>query len=211
VVKLLLDKGADVNAQGGEYGNALQAAAYKGREGIVKILTKQHADVNKEDFQGRLVLHFAMRGNQPSMIQYLLSISARANWTYTDQQGCSALHFAASGGSVQAVKLVISSGIDINISDTNGWTPLHWACRNGDVDTVRLLTDSGANLHSKNIQGQTPLDVAIFCNNGSLMFILSQFNGSISTEIKQVTLALATEHNNYCDSCLYVSRVLAPP
>jgi ankyrin repeat protein len=120
VVKLLLDKGADIHAQGREYSNALQAAAYRGRKGIVKILTKKHADVNKEDFQGRLVLHFAMRGNQPSMIQYLLSIGARADWTYTDQQGCSALHFAASGVSVQAVKLVISSGIDINISDTNG-------------------------------------------------------------------------------------------
>jgi ankyrin repeat protein len=96
----------------------------------------------------------------------------------------------------------MSSGIDVDISDTNGWTPLHWACRNGDVDTVRLLTDSGANLHSKNIQGQTPLDVAIFCNNGSLMSVLSQFNGSIGTEIKQDILASATEHD--------MSRVLSP-
>ncbi|ORY09451.1 heterokaryon incompatibility protein-domain-containing protein, partial [Clohesyomyces aquaticus] len=32
VVKLLLDKGADVNAQGGKYGNALQAALDKGHE-----------------------------------------------------------------------------------------------------------------------------------------------------------------------------------
>ena len=28
VVKLLVDKGADVNAQGGDYGNALQAALF---------------------------------------------------------------------------------------------------------------------------------------------------------------------------------------
>jgi ankyrin repeat protein len=202
-VKLLLDRGADIQAQGGQYGNALQAAAYRGHENIVKILTKKLADVNKEDFQGRLALHFAMRGNQPSIMQYFLSIGAMANWTYTDQQGCSALHFAASGGSVQAVRLVISSGIDVNISDTNGWTPLHWACRNGDVDTVRLLMDSGANLHSKNMQGQTPLDVAIFCNNGSLIPILSPFDGSTS----QISLASATEHNAYCNSCLHVSRV----
>jgi hypothetical protein len=30
VVKLLLEKNADVNAQGGEYGNALQAASCRG-------------------------------------------------------------------------------------------------------------------------------------------------------------------------------------
>jgi hypothetical protein len=37
-VVLLLDKGAAVNAQGGRYGNALQAASYRGHEHIVKLL-----------------------------------------------------------------------------------------------------------------------------------------------------------------------------
>ncbi|KAH7385298.1 hypothetical protein DE146DRAFT_666750, partial [Phaeosphaeria sp. MPI-PUGE-AT-0046c] len=45
VTKLLLDKGADINAQGGEYGNALQAASYKGHEQIVKLLLNRSADV----------------------------------------------------------------------------------------------------------------------------------------------------------------------
>ena len=38
VVKLLLNTGADVNAQGGDYGNALQAASFKGNEQVVKLL-----------------------------------------------------------------------------------------------------------------------------------------------------------------------------
>ena len=37
VVQMLLDKGADVNAQGGEYGSALQAALYGGESGTVTI------------------------------------------------------------------------------------------------------------------------------------------------------------------------------
>jgi hypothetical protein len=37
-VQLLLEKGADVNAQGGRFGNALQAASYKGHKKIVQIL-----------------------------------------------------------------------------------------------------------------------------------------------------------------------------
>jgi ankyrin repeat protein len=38
VVRLLLDKGAEVNAQGGRYGNALQAASDRGHEEVVKML-----------------------------------------------------------------------------------------------------------------------------------------------------------------------------
>jgi ankyrin repeat protein len=38
MVKLLLDMGADVNAQSGYYGNALQAASYRGHEQVVKLL-----------------------------------------------------------------------------------------------------------------------------------------------------------------------------
>ncbi|KAK4220982.1 ankyrin repeat-containing domain protein, partial [Podospora fimiseda] len=46
IVKLLLDKGADVNAQGGFYGNALQAASSEGHQQIVKLLLDKGADVN---------------------------------------------------------------------------------------------------------------------------------------------------------------------
>jgi hypothetical protein len=46
VVKMLLDKGADVNAQGGDYGNALQAASdrgHRGHEAVVKMLVLRAA------------------------------------------------------------------------------------------------------------------------------------------------------------------------
>ena len=47
-VKVLLDKGADVNAQGGKYGNALQAASSRGHEAVVKLLLDKGADVNAQ-------------------------------------------------------------------------------------------------------------------------------------------------------------------
>jgi ankyrin repeat protein len=48
VVELLLGKGADVNAQGGERydGNALQAASFGGHEKVVELLLGKGADVN---------------------------------------------------------------------------------------------------------------------------------------------------------------------
>jgi hypothetical protein len=46
--KLLLDKDADVNAQGGEYGNAPQAASAGGHEQVVEILLTAGAHQHQE-------------------------------------------------------------------------------------------------------------------------------------------------------------------
>ena len=45
LVKLLLDRGADVNAQGGEHDNALQAASSRGHEQTVRLLLDRGANV----------------------------------------------------------------------------------------------------------------------------------------------------------------------
>ncbi|KAF4462719.1 Pfs NACHT and Ankyrin domain, partial [Fusarium albosuccineum] len=45
-VRDLIGKGAEINAQGGRYGNALQAAASGGHEEIVELLLAQGADIN---------------------------------------------------------------------------------------------------------------------------------------------------------------------
>jgi len=47
LVEPLLDKGADVNAQGGGYGNALQATSVGGDE-VVELLLDKDADVNAQ-------------------------------------------------------------------------------------------------------------------------------------------------------------------
>ena len=46
IVKLLLEKGAEANAEGGEYGNALQAASHMGDEAVVVWLLDNGADLN---------------------------------------------------------------------------------------------------------------------------------------------------------------------
>ena len=46
IVKLLIEKGADVNAWGGRYENALQAALDACHEATAKLLIEKGADVN---------------------------------------------------------------------------------------------------------------------------------------------------------------------
>lgn len=46
VVEKMLNNGADVNIQGGKYGNVFQAVLFKGHKKIVQILVDKNADVN---------------------------------------------------------------------------------------------------------------------------------------------------------------------
>jgi hypothetical protein len=48
IARMLLERGADVNAEGGEYGNALQAASYNGHRALVTLLLDKGADVNAQ-------------------------------------------------------------------------------------------------------------------------------------------------------------------
>ena len=50
-MKLLLENGAEANAEGGRYGNALQAALYMGNEATVKLLLANGAVANAEGGQ----------------------------------------------------------------------------------------------------------------------------------------------------------------
>lgn len=48
MVKLLLDKGANVNAHGGCYGNVLQAAPARGYKKVVKLLLDNGANIHAQ-------------------------------------------------------------------------------------------------------------------------------------------------------------------
>jgi len=48
IIELLLSKGADVNAQGGYYSSALQAASYGGHDKTIELLLSKGADVNTQ-------------------------------------------------------------------------------------------------------------------------------------------------------------------
>jgi ankyrin repeat protein len=204
VVKLLLDHGADVYAQGGKYSNALQAAAYIGSEPVVKLLLDHGADVICQDNQGRYPIHLAIRGNHEKVIDLFLAKTRTLNWSYQDQQGCSALHFAASGGSEWAIQMILKSDIDINLPDTRGWTPLHWACRSGDRKIVQMLRDSGADWSSKDIKGWTPFDVAIFCGNSSVVGLPQ--DETKQAEPKQLVTKPGKRQSYICSSCYHVSH-----
>ena len=79
MVKLLLDEGADVNAQGRRYGNALQAASEGGHKAVVKLLLDKGADVNAQGRQYGNALQAASYEGHKAVVELLLNKGAEVN------------------------------------------------------------------------------------------------------------------------------------
>jgi ankyrin repeat protein len=61
---------------------------------------------------------------------------------------------------IEAIKLCLESGVDVNAVDSRGQTALHGAAFQGFDDVVQFLAAHGAKLDVKDKQGKTPLDSA---------------------------------------------------
>jgi hypothetical protein len=73
------------------------------------------------------------------------------------------LQMAVLSGNLEAVKLHIEAGTDINKKDAmSGSTPLITAASFGKNDIVKVLIDAGADLGLQNNDGSTALHVAAF-------------------------------------------------
>ncbi|RDW87769.1 hypothetical protein BP5796_03463 [Coleophoma crateriformis] len=205
-VKLLLDMQADVNAQGGIYGNALQAASFNGHKETVKLLLNRGANMAGSDMQGRNALYLAMRGNSEAIFQILISLKALREWATPDVQGCSSLHFAASGGSTEALASLLDTGCDVNELDTYGWTALHWASRNGSHSACQMLLTAGCDVSKKDSSNRTAFDVAVMCQHGSLLSLLYP---QISSEEASNILSTFGRKRHYpqCSCCFNVSTI----
>ncbi|KAI6355160.1 hypothetical protein MCOR31_011267 [Pyricularia oryzae] len=75
-VEKVLNDGADVNAQGGEYGNALQAASFKGHKEIVQTLVDKGADVNAQGGRYGNALQAASSGGHQEILQIFVDNGA---------------------------------------------------------------------------------------------------------------------------------------
>jgi hypothetical protein len=108
IASLLLDKGADVNAQGGEYVNALQAASEGGHEHIVELLLGKGANVNAQAGKYGSALYAVSWGGHEQIVKLLLKKGANVN-AQGGHYG-NALQAASWGGHEQIVKLLLEKG-----------------------------------------------------------------------------------------------------
>jgi ankyrin repeat protein len=147
VVQLLLDQGADVNAQDGYWGNALQSASEQGHKQVVKMLLDKGADVNAQGgHYGNALYAASGRGNE-QVVKMLLDKGADVN--ARGRYWGNALQAASEQGYKQVVKMLLDKGADVNAQDGRWGNALQAASGRGHEQVVKVLIDKGADVNAQ--------------------------------------------------------------
>ena len=136
----LTEQGAIINAQGGIYGNALQAASGGGYKEIVQLLLEKGADIHTQaDNFGDNALQAASGEGHKEIVPLLLEKGAKVN-----KQGGyynNALQAPSAEGHYQVVQLLLKNGAEINMQGGAYGSALRAASVRGHLQIVQLLLE----------------------------------------------------------------------
>ena len=201
-VQAELGKGVDVNTMGGAAGvSPLLLAALNGHMEVTELLTANGADLGGADKFGNSPLHYAAHHSSKEIVILLITNSADVN--AKDKGGESPLNMAANketgdllrkyggkygtfiaavaGGDIDAVKMFLDAGTDVNEKVQHGWTPLHETAVFGHAEVAKLLIANGADVNAWDGY-ETPLDVSD--DKSEFATLLRKHGGKTGEELK---------------------------
>jgi len=147
LVRLLLEKGAQVEGTMKNGGRPLRSAALLGRKDLVVMLLKHGAKIGAQDQYGRTALSYAASGNRTEVADVLLARGAEIN----------VFEAAALGKTKKLEEFLRSDPMSARARDApQGFTPLHLAVVNGQTEAVRLLLAHGASAFQESRYGYSP-------------------------------------------------------
>jgi ankyrin repeat protein len=149
-VRELLKKNPSLAKTRGQDGvSVLLQAVYRGRSEIVNLLLASGIELD--------IFGAAATGRAGRVRALLKSKPDLANAFAAD--GFTPLGLAAFFGHLEAVKVLLDAGAEINVSSRNALkaVPLRSAAVAGHLDIARLLVARGADVNARGEGGQTPL------------------------------------------------------
>ncbi|KAJ5620434.1 Glycerophosphoryl diester phosphodiesterase [Penicillium lagena] len=125
--------------------------------------TQDNGHIRKQVSKSNAVLALATKANFVDIVHLLVNAGVDIN--YQDEQGETALHFAARFGHDECARILLE-GTEHQKADTElaentySWTPLFIACVDGSLKVAELLVAAGADLDRFDASGWTPKEHA---------------------------------------------------
>ena len=144
VAELLIDKGADVNAESNLSGTVLDYTISRKRSDIADLLRK-HGGKTRDWLEAGDSIYSATRAGHIEAVKQHLAKGTDVNEKKSN--GETSLHDAADYGHKEIAELLIKEGADVNprilIGGQQGMTPLDLAIRRKRTETADLLRKHG--------------------------------------------------------------------
>jgi ankyrin repeat protein len=155
--QIYLKDPTQLNATGGQFGTALQAACAKANLVGFQKLKEWKADPDAIAGQYGTALVAAATIGSEQLVKELITLGG--NVEAKDSQGQTPLYWAARYGHSNVMKLLLDSHADYEVKNNFGWTPLNSASDNGHLKAVALLVNRNA-IMVANDYGWTPVNNA---------------------------------------------------
>ena len=208
LIKLLVDRGANVNQKSENSGSPLCYAAKQLNYGELyfgsaQLLIYAGADLDSVDVGGHSSLHWAICSSKAGEEPFDYFIGLGADPLLVDRRGCNSLHYAARANNLHALEKILECGPEVNSVDSFGWTPLHWAAASTRASTqmIKALVRQECNMEVKDRNGRTALDLALMFDNAESVSILRDTSNARMDQLENGMTRDEKLHSRYCDGC----------
>ncbi|XP_063155461.1 transient receptor potential cation channel subfamily A member 1 [Candoia aspera] len=181
-LKLLIENGGEICKANSMGCMPVHAAACSGAKLCLEIIIKRgeelgyspESHINFTNNGKSSPLHLAVQSRDLEMIKMCIEYGAQIDLKQNDK--CTALHFAATQGATEILKLMMSSYAGdepiINAADGNKETLLHRAALFDHYELAEYLISKGANINNVDNEGRTPLLLATSCASWKIVNLL---------------------------------------
>ncbi|XP_058454154.1 uncharacterized protein LOC131432097 [Malaya genurostris] len=147
-------------------GNGLHLAAYYKKYELVNILIERGASVMAKNEFGEIPLHIAIEKKAKKVVEILLKHEQATEMLRTsDENGRTALHFAAFYDNYEILNILIEHGASVMAKDEDGRIPLHYAFLGRIWIVVEIFLkheQASKMMNTPDKDGRTPLRYAEF-------------------------------------------------
>ena len=199
VAKVLVDKGANIDAQIDIRRTPLHLAGFEGYDVCVEYLLKNQADPNVQSEGNWTPLILAAQEGKTKCVELLLADN-RTDFNLRASNGRNALHSASFYGRTEIAKMLVDKGIECHVPDKDQWTQLHLCAQEKHPEIVRYILEHGRGIqiNAKSHNGRTPLHSASLKGCLEAARILLEFGAALDeVDNKEWTaLHVACQHGH---------------